>query len=151
MNSFDQPLTQSKKKTSGKGKSLPALPAGKISAHARANLQFSVSRAAKFMKQGRYADRLGGGAPVYMAATLQYICSELMELAGHQAELAKKKTIKPRHVFLAVKQDPELNEMFGDADFAACGRVPKIPQAEKKAKKQKKGREQEDEEMEDEA
>ena len=65
----------------GKGKSMmhfpntakqnqELVPVSKQSSHKKAGLQFSVSRVAKFMKQGRYADRIGGGAPVYAAAAL---------------------------------------------------------------------------------
>ena len=52
----------------------------------KAGLQFSVPRVARFMKQGRYTDRIGGGAPIYLTAALQYICSEIIELAGNEAQ-----------------------------------------------------------------
>ena len=56
----------------------------------KAGLHFSISRITKFMKQGRYAERMGGGAPVFLAACMQYVCSEIVELAGNQVEQEKK-------------------------------------------------------------
>jgi histone H2A len=99
----------------------------RVNKSARAGLQFAVPRVARFMKQGRYAERIGGGAPVYLASALQYICSEIVELAGNEAERAKKQRIKPRHVMLAIRADPELNKLLGkNADFMNTGVAPHI-------------------------
>ena len=56
----------------------------------RAGLQFPVGRIARYLKKGRYAKRLGSGAPVYMAAVLEYLCAEVLELAGNAARDHKK-------------------------------------------------------------
>ncbi|TNV76717.1 hypothetical protein FGO68_gene8285 [Halteria grandinella] len=94
------------------------------SSTAKANLQFSVPRVAKFMKEGRYSQRIGGGAPVFLASSLQYIMVEICELAGNQAQLAKKHRITPRHIMLGIRSDPELNKLIGkNADFTECGVV----------------------------
>ncbi len=122
---------------------------GKIQTSVKAGLQFSVARVARRMKMGRYAERIGGGAPINMAAALQYITSELAELAGNKAEENKKSTIKPRHVMLAIREDIELNKLLGNADFAECGVVPRKAEDLKKGKKGKKCF-AEDEEMQDE-
>ena len=123
----------------GKGKCLPmSAPVGKSSSQAKAGLSFSVSRVTRFMRQGRYADRIGSGAPVYMASILQYLCEELIELSGGKTESFKLKTIKPRHVMLAIREDPELNKLLGAGDYAECGVVPNIHGGDKKAKKGKK-------------
>ncbi len=71
------------------------------------------------MKGGRFADRIGGGAPIYLTSALQYICSEIVELAGNEAQQNKKQRIMPRHIMLAIRNDPELNKLVGKgADFA---------------------------------
>eukprot|EP00889_Picochlorum_renovo_P003933 jgi/Picre1/30963/NNA_006322.t1 len=51
----------------GKGKS-----SGKksMTKSAKAGLQFPVGRVARYLKKGRYAERIGAGAPVYLAAVL---------------------------------------------------------------------------------
>jgi len=64
----------------------------------RAGLQFPVGRIARFLKTGRYADRVGAGAPVYLAAVLEYLAAEVLELAGNAARDNKKSWVVPRHI-----------------------------------------------------
>mmetsp|Transcript_3174 Transcript_3174/g.498 ORF Transcript_3174/g.498 Transcript_3174/m.498 type:complete len:98 (+) Transcript_3174:52-345(+) len=79
---------------------------------ARAGLQFPVGRIARFLRSGRYADRVGTGAPVYLAAVLEYLAAEVLELAGNASKDNKKSRIVPRHILLAVKNDEELNRLM---------------------------------------
>merc|ERR1739842_102540 len=120
----------------GKGKS------GKsVSRSAKAGLQFPVGRLARYLKKGGYSKRVGGAAPVYMAAVLEYIVAEVLELAGNAAKDNKKMRIIPRHIQLAVRNDDELNQFFGNAIIAAGGVLPNINAAllpEKKGKKKSK-------------
>ena len=56
----------------GKGKGGRGKTKGKsTSRSAKAGLQFPVGRVARYMRNMKLADRLGGGAPVYMAAVLE--------------------------------------------------------------------------------
>lgn len=43
----------------------------------KAGLQFPVGRIARFLKKGRYAQRVGTGAPIYLAAVLEYLAAEV--------------------------------------------------------------------------
>ena len=48
-----------------------------VSRSSKAGLQFPVGRIARFLKAGKYADRVGSGAPVYLAAVLEYLAAEV--------------------------------------------------------------------------
>ncbi|ETV83688.1 histone H2A [Aphanomyces astaci] len=109
------------KATGGRGKK------GKSSSRSsKAGLQFPVGRVARFLKKGRFAQRIGGGAPVYLAAVLEYLCAEILELAGNAARDNKKSRIIPRHIQLAVRNDEELNKLLGDVTIASGGVLPNI-------------------------
>jgi hypothetical protein len=43
----------------------------------KAGLQFPVGRIGRYLKKGRYAQRVGTGAPVYLAAVLEYLAAEV--------------------------------------------------------------------------
>jgi histone H2A len=88
---------------------------------ARAGLNFPVGRIARFLKEGRYAQRVGAGAAVYLAAVLEYLTAELLELSGNNAKLMKRSRIIPRNIFLSVKEDAELDQLLGDAVIASGG------------------------------
>ncbi|KAF5810785.1 putative transcription factor Hap3/NF-YB family [Helianthus annuus] len=63
----------------------------------KAGLQFPVGRISRYLKHGRYAKRVGTGAPVYLATVLEYLAAEVLELAGNAARDNKKNRITPRH------------------------------------------------------
>ncbi|CAI9769516.1 unnamed protein product [Fraxinus pennsylvanica] len=92
----------------------------------KAGLQFPVGRIARFLKKGRYAQRVGIGAPIYMAAVLEYLAAEVLELAGNAARDNKKSRIIPRHVQLAVRNDEELGKLLYGVTIASGGVLPNI-------------------------
>lgn len=58
-------------------------------------------------------DNVGGGAGVYLAAVLEYITGELLELARNVARDEMKLRILPYHIISAIKGDEEMNRLFG--------------------------------------
>ncbi len=92
----------------------------------KAGLQFPVGRMGRFLKKGKYATRVGAGAPVYLAAILEYLTAEILELAGNAARDNKKSRIIPRHIQLAVRNDEELNKLFDGITIAQGGVLPNI-------------------------
>ena len=97
-----------------------------VSRSAKAGLQFPVGRVARYMKKAKVADRVGAGAPVYLAAVLEYLAAEILELAGNAARDNKKSRIIPRHIQLAVRNDEELNKLLGGVTIASGGVLPNI-------------------------
>ena len=93
---------------------------------AKAGLQFPVGRMARYLRQGGFAKRVGAGAPVYLAAVLEYLTAELLELAGNAAKDNKRSRIIPRHIQLAVRNDEELNKFLGGVTVAQGGVLPNI-------------------------
>ena len=119
----------------GKGKSSASRP---VSRSNKAGLQFPVGRIARFLKHGRHAERVGAGAPVYLAAVLEYLAAEVLELAGNAAKDNKKSRIVPRHIQLAIRNDEELNRLMANTTIAAGGVLPNIHQELIKSKKETK-------------
>lgn len=111
---------------SGKGKGGRGDKKAATSSSSKAGLQFPVGRIGRYLRQGKYATRMGAGAPVYLAAVLEYLCAEILELAGNAARDNKKSRIIPRHITLAVKNDEELNKLLGNVTIANGGVLPNI-------------------------
>jgi histone H2A len=124
------------KGAAGRGKS----KGGKsVSRSKKAGLQFPVGRVHRYLKKGKYASRIGAGAPVYLGAVLEYLAAEVLELAGNAARDNKKTRIIPRHIQLAVRNDEELNKLLGGVTIASGGVLPNIHSVllPKKSKKEK--------------
>merc|ERR1712115_726446 len=92
----------------------------------RAGLQFPVGRIHRLLRKGNYAERVGAGAPVYLAAVVEYLAAEVLELAGNAARDNKKTRIIPRHLQLAIRNDEELNKLLAGVTIAQGGVLPNI-------------------------
>ena len=80
----------------------------------RAGLQFPVGRIHRLLRKENYAERVGAGAPVCLAA-------EVLELAGNAARDNKNTRIIPRHLQLAIRNDEELNKLHSGVTIVQGG------------------------------
>ncbi|KAK7945464.1 hypothetical protein WMY93_001192 [Mugilogobius chulae] len=115
-------------KMSGRGKkaAVPKPPKSAMSKSTRAGLSFPVGRLHRLLRKGNFAERIGAGAAVYLAAVLEYLCAEILELAGNASRDNKKSRIAPRHILLAVRNDEELNKLLAGVTISDGGVIPNI-------------------------
>ena len=91
----------------------------------RAGLVFPVGRVKRLLKD-RTKMRIGAGAPIYLAAVLEYLTAEVLELGGNAARDNKRVRIIPRHILLAIQNDEELNKLCLTACIMEGGVIPNI-------------------------
>ena len=115
-----------KGKGAGKVSAKTAEKAKSKSRSSRAGLQFPVGRLHRKLRKGNFAKRVGAGAPVYLAAVMEYLAAEILELAGNAARDNKKTRITPRHLQLAVRNDEELNKLMAGVTISNGGVLPNI-------------------------
>ena len=114
----------------------------KVSKSWRAGLQFPVTRFKTILqKHAPRGFRIGEGAPVYLAAVMEYLTAEMLELGGNAARDNRKSNINPRHLQLASMNDEELSKMLGKHHLVGGGVLPNIhavllPDKNKKRKQQ---------------
>ena len=97
-----------------------------VSKSSRAGLQFPVGRVGRLLRHAHYTERVGAGSPVYLAAVLEYLAAEVLELAGNAAKDNKKTRIVPRHILLAIRNDEELNKLLCNTTIAEGGVLPSV-------------------------
>ena len=62
----------------------------RITRSRRAGLTFSPARCERLMRKMRLSDRYSKDCGVFMAAVLQYLCAEVLTLAGEEAHVVKR-------------------------------------------------------------
>lgn len=108
------------KKAKSKGEKLHP-----ISRASMAGLLFPVTRIENMMMELSTVARKTDTAAVYLAAVLEYLTAELVELSGNTARDNKKTRISPRHIMSSIRTDSELNKYYGNTVLSG-GVLPQI-------------------------
>lgn len=108
-----------------------------VSGSSKAETKFPVGRLNRYLKQGRYAERVGSSAGAFMAAVLEYITAEILEVAGDLCTENKMKTIQPRHVNLGIRSDHELAKLISNTVITEGGQIQFVHESLVPHKKQK--------------
>jgi len=103
----------------------------------KAGLLFPVGRIGSQLRRGQYARRVGASAAVYLAAVLEYLTAELLELTVKAATSAaaagkKKKAVtrlNPRILTLAVRHDEDLGALLQNVTLSRGGVLPVVNKA----------------------
>ena len=98
----------------GEGSSTGKQPKAKATSKAsKAGILFPVPKINKRMQKSGWTDRVGGTAPVWVAAVTDYLAREVVEAAAKVChDNGKHKRLQPRDVLLAVRNDSDLNRVF---------------------------------------
>ena len=99
-----------------------------VSRAEKAGLTFPVSKLNRHLREARKSKRVGGGASIYLAAVLEYVANEILELSEKQLG-KKKKRINPIDVMGAVRADDELNSLLGSSAIFATDRIKNVSHA----------------------
>ncbi|KAF7267872.1 hypothetical protein GWI33_018935 [Rhynchophorus ferrugineus] len=121
----EQYLTTIEVNISGRGKGGEVKGKAKSRSN-RSGLQFPVGRIHRLLRKGNYPEREGAGAPVNLAAVMEYLAAEVLELAGNAARDNKKTRIIPRHLQLAIRNGEELKKFLSVVTIAQGGVLPNI-------------------------
>lgn len=113
----------------GKNAEMPINKQKSVSRSYRAGIRFPVGRVHRLLRKGGFGKRIGNFSPVYLAAVLEYLVAEVLELSGSAARDNKKSRITPRHIHLAVKNDEELSKLLKEVTVAQGGVLPNIESA----------------------
>ncbi|XP_059967365.1 histone H2A type 1-A-like [Mesoplodon densirostris] len=114
------------KRVCGRGEKSGKTPSKGKSRSSRAGLQFPVGRIYRLLRKGSYVERLAAGLPVYLAAVLESITAQILQLAGSVCCDNKETHIIPCLLQLAVRNDEELNNLLGGVTIAQGGVLPNI-------------------------
>ncbi|XP_025296873.1 histone H2A-Bbd type 1-like [Canis lupus dingo] len=89
-----------------------------LSRSRRAELQFPVSRVDRLLREGHYAHRLSSSTPVFLAGILEYLTSNILELAGQEARNSHKMRITPEHLQKALGNNQYLSQLFEENTYS---------------------------------
>ena len=93
----------------------------------RSGLTFPAVRVRRNMIKARFGKKVHSSAGLFLAAVLEYLTAEILELSGNAARDNKRNLLTPRHVQMAIQHDEELLEsLLQDVTISRGGVIPSI-------------------------
>lgn len=94
---------------------------GEKSRARRAGLTFPVGRIHRQLKTGGHAKRVGSHAPIFLAAVLEYLTAEILEISANNSRDDSRVRIVPRNIMFAIRNDEELHKLLSNVTIANAG------------------------------
>ena len=92
----------------------------------KAGLTFPIERINRYIRKNGGMKRVGGSAPVFLTAIIEYIVTEVMDGAGFQTIKSNRKTINVDDILFAIRSDSDLKKVFSDYSVFCGDKIPKI-------------------------
>ncbi|CAB4067606.1 H2A [Lepeophtheirus salmonis] len=92
----------------------------------RTGLQLPVGRFHRFLRKGYYAESVGANTPVYLAAVMYCLTTEVLESVGNASCDNTNTRIIPRHLLLAIRNDEELKKLLASVSILQGSISPNI-------------------------
>ena len=93
-----------------------------VSKSSKADLEFPVGRIGRHLRKGCYYKRYSDATAVYLAAVLEYLVSEVLDLAGSACKTEGRKRIVPTNIFSGIQNDDGFVELFSNIIISEGGR-----------------------------
>lgn len=87
----------------------------------KADLEFPVARIGRMLRKGCYFQRYSDATAVFLAAVLEFLSGEVLDLAGIQAKNEGRKRIVPTNIFSGIQEDAGLVELFSNIIISEGG------------------------------
>lgn len=102
----------------------------KTSVTQRAGILVSVSRVGRLLRTASVSKRQGPSAAIFIAAVLEYLLKEILDVAARLSIELKKVRITNRNILLAVRTNSDLNSLLPEhSTVLAGGVVPHIDES----------------------
>ncbi|ROT79966.1 histone H2A [Penaeus vannamei] len=89
----------------------------RVSKAQKAGLILPVARIERYLRAGQWNPRTSPLSAVYISATLEHILRRILAQSMAWADAMKRVRITPLFIALAVKADPDLNDLLGNTMF----------------------------------
>ena len=95
----------------------------------KAGLNMPVSRVNRHLKLSRVTQRVGSSTPVFMTCVLEYVLSEILELAGQRCVKEKHKRVSVADIIYAIRSDKELHKLTEGFKFFVGDKLQNVSHA----------------------